>query len=494
MKDTIYKINKELSIAKNTLSKYTVAFYHQSNKFEPWDFAIPLLEYLQEKNFHAIILIGYDKDIYSDKITSYKIHSEDIILLKNLDALIVIDSTHQIYPATTRVLAIAHGFVACRRTDFRSLISHQCNYDGYLTNIPLQESANDISQLWTGFYSINNLRNTSNFHIISCGYLRAATLRTRINAQSAIQPDAICYAPIDRTYRQNIGGDRILKYGMKILRILLTEFPERKIIFRPPFSYTAQDPEILAIADIFSSNKNFSLDVNPDRFFCFANSAVLITDFSHIANSFSFTTYRPSIYFQPWLAKFLPHRVVTGYYTYTFTQLIKTIKTCLFNLDNFQECIHNASKTLTMPLENSFEEFHLLLLSFIKDNFSNINRDNHITIHRNYNSFDYVKSLYKYISQTNEFPLHDSTYNFTEKLPICISTLAYAKINPNGHISKELTDRLCLISNSARQFKTFIEAKTLCTLFIKNQLLYFIKTNNIEGIFICQKILEYSGI
>ena len=84
-----------------------------------------------------------------------------------------------------------------------------------------------------------------------------------------------------------------------------------------------------------------------------------------------------------------------------------------------------------------------------------------------------------------------AAYNFTDIFPLCVSSLANAKLNPNESIPPQIIDKLSTIDICAHEFKTYSDVKQLCILFVKKNLLNFIKNNNAEGVVVCQKVLEY---
>ncbi|MEJ6396454.1 hypothetical protein [Yoonia sp. 208BN28-4] len=125
--------------------------------------------------------------------------------------------------------------------------------------------------------------------MVPLGYPKIDLLMSE--AGTAPQLDTITYAPTQTVMAfssvQESGGD--------IIGMLLENFPDHRIVFRP---YPGADVDILApMLAQFADDARFSVDTSPTGQDDMMRSAVVITDRSSIAMSYSLGLARPSVFF-----------------------------------------------------------------------------------------------------------------------------------------------------------------------------------------------------
>lgn len=111
--------------------------------------------------------------------------------------------------------------------------------------------------------------------------------------------DSLIYAPtvIDTDFSDIVS---IPNYGKKVVEVLLKNFPDFKIIFRP-HPHSLKYPVVQEIFDLFAHHANFVADKNGSFYMeNYARSALMITDISGTAFTYAFTTLRPVVFFSPY--------------------------------------------------------------------------------------------------------------------------------------------------------------------------------------------------
>lgn len=231
----------------------------------------------------------------------YVLDSEGVEQLTSIHCFIVSDFEWPVrFPQAARVLGVIHSCTGS--ADPREYVQGAAfvgAFDGYLVGFPLEGRRAAIRALWQGFTPPAQQRRTGkSFYLMGYGYPKFCMLRTRLRA-IPVTPDAICYAPTDIHHALHEGGERLADHGERLLRILLTQFPETTIIFRPT-PLNRDEALVRAIARKFSGEPRFVLDTDTSYLHSFARSRVLLTDFAHSATSFLTLTGRRAFYFQPW--------------------------------------------------------------------------------------------------------------------------------------------------------------------------------------------------
>jgi hypothetical protein len=132
--------------------------------------------------------------------------------------------------------------------------------------------------------------------VIPLGYpsLDEGMHRTDAHTQSR---ESITYAPTPVVGKEHWKPFvSIHSHGPDIMEALLRAFPERPIVFKP---YADEQPEtILPILEIGSHYPNFVHDQSGGNYHdCYAKTAVMVSDFSSAAYTFSLANQQPTIFF-----------------------------------------------------------------------------------------------------------------------------------------------------------------------------------------------------
>lgn len=377
------QINSVINREKGSARK-VFALYSSEPMLAPWEWFIPLVPYLREKDFFVVALATYDfPDALQEIVPCIFLESTDLSLLCSVDAFMCLDTDAGRFPWKSRVLAVSHGYqYNSEEISLPSAVRNMLHFDGYLVNFPLARSRSTIARHWQGLWpKALYQRHGERFDIFSCGYLRSAALYERLKSWHAA-PDALCYAPTLRHHAPELGGDRMLAHARELLERLLSAFPEYAIIFRPFFSDIA-DTFIQEVAEAFKDNPRFIFDDAPDKFVTFCRSAAIVTDISHIANSFSYTTLRPTLAFRPWEARREFRLQPFGGIASTLEQLEQALRFFFRHRGRTVNHIRKERANGALPIENAFEEVAELLEAFVDDRPRTDLPDNWLSIARN---------------------------------------------------------------------------------------------------------------
>lgn len=480
------RINAVLKKAKSE-NKRTVAFWSTAPRLSPWEWIASFARSLGESAHYLIFLSTYPIDEYCQlDIPHFIIAAEHLDQLECLDCIVAAtDGDEGNFPENCRVLAVAHTFLYNNSSVFLHAVYHQTKFDGYLVNCRLGNSAQQIKALWTGLLPRRMFRRKGDrFDILACGYLRSAALQEDMR-KLRVQRDAICYAPMARDLAREHGGDRIGLYAKKILRTLLTNFPDYQIIFRPA-PYAEVDEDIRELSRSFSSFPHFHVDTSLERLNTFARSAVLVSDVSHVLFSFAFTTLRPAISFRPWIRQKSVTMAPYGAIITDFTNLVTEIRQMLDRKAMLSARIREDRDCVVFPPETAFSDFALLLDKFMDDAPAE-DLDTWVCISRNLeeDKESEENSVYKLLAcdqvswQTlMKFAQTVYTENSLLKAACCLKRLDEAGDGPLDDFF--LKNFACCTDK--KEIKNFSDIKSHCVNILKKTFLENLRSKNLPGI------------
>lgn len=137
--------------------------------------------------------------------------------------------------------------------------------------------------------------------LIPAGYPKLDKLINELHALKHVTKDSICYAPTMLMHNKDFTDTLSLQNGEFIIEYLLETFKDYKIIFRPHPNvkiYNHQDAGLEYIDNIiekFKDNDRFIYDNSKYYLETFARTKILISDYSSIMHTFSFSTLIPFI-------------------------------------------------------------------------------------------------------------------------------------------------------------------------------------------------------
>lgn len=367
---------------------FVVAFYinNANNSQDEW--MNPLAEYLREKGFFVIGIISESAKgkCRLDGMDVFCPVNDDFIRnLERVNVFIVIDVDFRTkFPQSSRVLGCTHG-LTCADVNFSpySMIYQLHNLsglDGWLASFPLGDQTREITRkIWTGFLNPGAaLRKNGDFHVIPMGYPRLAVISRQLAALESLSPDSIIFAPLGIKFQLDNGGERLEKFGLSAIDAILNAFPHKNLIFRP-YKTDLESDIVKNICNEFTNHPRFILDKCPSRQNTFSRGTALVTDLSHIAQSFSFSTLRPSIFYQPWKNGMATRSWTGGYYSYDVRQLLECLESVFMDIDKISESIKKNRNSVIMPPEKSFEG----IADCLEDFYNGKSRPDWLTIHRN---------------------------------------------------------------------------------------------------------------
>lgn len=294
--------------ADNLVTAFFINHTHGANQLDWMDNFAPVLK---ESGFITIGILSDHLPSYSFHNTDYQIRLSDLSKLESLervDVFLVMDIDCTIrFPDRSKVIGQRHGFYP-DPFDIELYLSNMLGLDALLIHCNLDDAARiKIQEYWKGFIHPNmyvrKFPINRKFYIIPAPYLPYALEQETltVNACDLLKPDSIIYAPILADSSPQYGGNRIARYGERIIECLLSSCPKYNVIFRP----TPNDrnkPEVTRLIAAFGHESRFLVDKEDRRTNAFSRGAVLVTDFSNIARSFAIITGKPAIRFQPWQA------------------------------------------------------------------------------------------------------------------------------------------------------------------------------------------------
>ena len=474
-------------------NKRTIAFWSSSPRFSPWEWIVPFVRSLGVGAHFPIVLSAYPLDGYCKlDIPHFVIAADQLRRLESLDCLVAAtDDDEGDFPESCRVLAVAHAFMYNDSSVFLHAAGHQTKFDGYLVNCRLGNSAQQIRELWTGLLPRKMFRRKGDrFDILACGYLRSAALQENMRELRA-RRDAICYAPMARGLAKEQGGDRIALYAKKILRTLLTNFPDHQIIFRPA-PYAEVDEDIRELSASFAAFPNFHVDTSLERLQTFARSAVLVSDVSHVLFSFAFTTLRPAISFRPWIREKSVAKAPYGALITDFTSLVTSIRQMLNEESAWSARIRAARDRVVFPPETAFSDIGLLLERFM-DNAPLDDRNTWVCIPRNLEEEKdgEAHAIYKLLAcdqaswQTlMTFARDIHTESSLLKAVCCLKRLEEAGDGPlDAPFWEDLARR-----TGKGEVKNLSDLKAYCVGIVKTAFLESLRSRNLRGMMALEKM------
>lgn len=370
-------------LANMPADAFIVAFFIHSGGVSQDEWMRPLISRLRQDGIVTIGILTPENAEKCDLGTAeyQAVISRDAIQnLESINIFVVSDLEYLTsYPKSAKILACCHGLIVSTPPSMPSFPHTMACFDGWMCSYPInQKFRHDTIKLWKGLTSQNHSwRKSPHFHIIPVGYPRMSVLHAQLGELKTI-PDSIVYAPVGIEFYHESGGNRLEKHGKRLIRILMANFPDLKVIFRP-YKMNLDHPVVHDIIDAFARDERFILDDSPDRLFSFSRGQILVTDYSHIAQTFAFSTFRPAINFLPWENSASPIRPhVSGFYTYSYKGLVEAVRSSLENGDSLSQNIHDYYSQNGMPYENTFDD----IAGWIKDFYGDSPRKEWLTIDR----------------------------------------------------------------------------------------------------------------
>lgn len=372
----------------NMLDEFTptslvIAFFINNVDVSQDEWLNPLAKFLKNKGF---VTVGITTPTSAGKCDLSQaefqclMEPSEISKLKNIHVFMISDMDRYSagYPAQSKVVGCCHGLEEGEKYSLSYQTGWGSTLDAYLVSFPVSEVCKEmITELWDGLLNREtSKRKSPYFHVIPVGYPRIHVLHRELSLMQD-KPDSILYAPVGIASYQNLGGERVKKHGKKIIRTLLASFPGINVIFRP-YKNDWDDPAVKEIEDYFKTENRFIVDKNTGRAASFARSALCVTDYSHIANSFSYATLRPTIIFRPWGKGNTGCNNKLGAIVYSYTSFIAACKNAFSQLDAWKEKIESNRRKFLAPFENSFAE----IADWIEDLYNGKSRANWVDIKR----------------------------------------------------------------------------------------------------------------
>lgn len=349
---------------------FVVAFFLHGVQVSQDEWMEPLARHLRERGF-VTVGVTTPESAARSRLDSPEYRAvlplEDIPRIEGVQVFVIsdVDCILPEFPQTSRVLACCHGLIADPDMAFPPHPHHLWLVDGWMCSCPISSQAKkNAAYLWTGLASEPaSKRKNGHLHLIPVGYPRLAALAEELRNREEQEPDAIVYAPTILDYHPERGGQRVKTHGERIIRTLLRYFPGHRV----PYKRDLDHPVVRDIKERFSGESRFVFDADPGRLFSFAHGAALVTDFSHIGNSFAYATLRAPVYFQPWVQA-PPMTRRDGVFTAcTYTGLVEALRMALSDGARLAEELAARRERCVMPFDHAFDDIAGLLKDFYAD-------------------------------------------------------------------------------------------------------------------------------
>ena len=290
------KIQKEK--IRNILDprKKTVALFFASGAYR--ENTGTIAERLRAKGYNVLILIGEICNDQHERREHVYYGGNDIINgMDFIDVLLEISGTAEKLTRAKRVY-FPHdiydsplGNVINRE----GLAKHmaECDYLFLPSRIVLDRCGNMILNARRKFPEFSR----KNVCLIPGGYIK---LDKNLEYFEQYNQDTktIIYAPtVSKERMGGMGSVTSLAYGDQIIKALLDNFPDYKIVFRP-HPHDLHTALVKTIREQYDDNPRFIFDNNQSSYMKhYAASALLITDMSGTAYTYAFTTLQPVLFF-----------------------------------------------------------------------------------------------------------------------------------------------------------------------------------------------------
>lgn len=149
----------------------------------------------------------------------------------------------------------------------------------------------------TGDNSAGN-RQRSVRRLVPSGYSKLDYNIDRVQSLKAVSGDPVILVyPTDFTIHP---GGMTPDVARPVIEMLLREFPEHRVVYRPHPNNTAENGGPLQeVRALFGSEPRFEFNDDTNYLALWARTSVMVTDFSGGAMTFACTTGRPTVFFNP---------------------------------------------------------------------------------------------------------------------------------------------------------------------------------------------------
>lgn len=399
-------------------------------------------------DFSIITLTDLPKDNFSMPGAIYTLDSTEIQYLQSVKIFIVIDAYHQfVYPKSSFVIAFPHSFHSYNGPHFLLGLRYAIgSFDAYCGSVPrLGQDAKLLQTVHEFRLNPKNIkRSRKAFLFTGTGCPRIATIYKQMQHDKT-QQDSILYAPTDYAWG-NDGETKMYmvdKYGVGIVKSLLENFPEYRIAYRP-CATTLAHPFTRKIIDTFQGNPRFALSQEYDHKPEFARTALLITDYSNIGETFAFSCNRPELRIFDEHQKCNPVLTWSGCFLHPDDDFVPVARGMLAKGAAFwREHIHKAYNLYTIHPEETFSNIKKLIDGVLTykalDNTAVIQRDCTLPA---WDPVEYVKKLF--IKARLDAPLACAFFKDFPDSNVAAALYCYVglRLTPTHFISVKLTERI----------------------------------------------------
>ncbi len=344
----VEKIKKDIDPEKKTLAIYYPSKAYRSNLGSEW-----MPEEIRKKGFNVIFLFGIIRDDEYEKRPYSYYAGHDLVRRFDFVDVFVYPSLMGGLPKRSKKVLFVHDIYDSPSGKDEAPCKPETDSDKPQRISPLLDEVDYTflpckSLMGKTQISVTKYIRSRPLWRIPGGYIKLdRNLRFFETHKTEIAVNSIIYAPTvcDDKFEDYVS---LPKHGEGIVRALLDNFPDYRIIFRP-HPHTLDTEYVANIEKRFRDNERFVLDSNASFYMGnYCRSAVMVTDMSGTAFTYAFTTLRPVVFFSHNektveeafnKVKYFEDREKIGYVATSIDELVEKTALALEERDGFKERI-----------------------------------------------------------------------------------------------------------------------------------------------------------
>lgn len=365
---------------------------------------------------------------------------EDISCLSGIDFVFTTDSGTCHYPQGAVVLAFVHSFAAYARSTPRYTHRYQQEYFDAVFDTNMRSVTDRELIRRSNEYRLDPIdirRPGKVFYYIPVGCARVESVRRTV-AERNLPVDSLLYAPATPVWAHQNAGDKrshiMLDYAERVVGEMLEAFPQYRVIFRPQAN-SWEHPYTTDLIKAFKGHPRFFVSWIIDHADAFCRSAVLVTDYSSIGETFALSCLRPELRLR-YDVKAV-RRIRTGLLCPVDTDIVPQLREMLENSQAWAKHIRACYSNYILPPEETFPRIRQVLLDFLSgrrpEHWVAIARDNRLPP---WTEADYARHVFLE-DGFDPVPIRRFLTHFPqEPLALCLHLLYSRKATPDFHIKE----------------------------------------------------------
>lgn len=368
---------------------------------------------------------------------------QDISCLSGIDFIFTTDSGTCNYPQDAVVLAFVHSFSAYVRPTPRFTHRYQQEYFDAVFDTNMRSVTDRELIRRSNEYRLNPAdirRPSKTFYYIPVGDARVESVRRTVEKRH-LPVDSLLYAPASPVWAHGNAGDKRMHimpdYARRVVGDLLESFPDYRVIFRPQAN-SWEHPYTIDLIKTFSGHARFFVSRIIDHADEFCRSAVLVTDYSNIGETFALSCLRPELRLRYGIRSVRRSR--TGLLCPVDTDIVPLVREILENHLGWAEHIRSSYNDYILPPEETFPRIRQVLLDFLAErrpkHWVALARDNSLPP---WTELDYLRHVF--LEDTfDPVPIRRFLAHFPhDPTALCLHLLFSREATPDFYIKENVT-------------------------------------------------------